>query len=132
MHRRLASLYNSIINNFPCSQEGIIIPVKDIASKEPQIEQIQNRIPESKRALGGCQGKLAQSCSQVPVSFFLAPVIGSGVGFFRIGVITVLLAIIRAYAKSGDATQLKKEIYHYEWDLYNLAKDLDNGNLTGR
>jgi hypothetical protein len=74
---------------------------------------------------------LAHSCSQVPVSFFLAPVMGSGVGYFGIGVITVLLAIIWAYAKSGDATQLKKEIYHYEWDLYNLEKDLDNGNLTG-
>ena len=52
MHRRLASLYHLIINNFPCSQEGIIILVKDMTSKEQRIEQIQNRITESKRALG--------------------------------------------------------------------------------
>ena len=51
-------------------------------------------------------------------------------GFVGLGVITVLLAIVWAYSKSRDATQLKKEIYHYEWVLYNIEKDLEKGNMT--
>jgi Flp pilus assembly protein TadB len=105
--------------------------VKDRTSKEQRIEQIQNRITESKRALGVSRQAGPLMLLSAGIILFLAPVTGFGVGFFGIGVITVLLAIIWAYAKSRDATQLKKEIYHYEWDLYNLEKDLDNGNLTG-
>jgi hypothetical protein len=131
MHRHLASLYNSIINNFPCSQEGIIIMVKYMTSKEQRIEQIQSRITESKRALGVSRQAGPLMLTGAGIMLFLALVMGSGVGFFGIGVITVSLAIIWAYSKSRDPTQLKKEIYHYEWDLYNLEKDLDKGNLTG-
>jgi len=98
--------------------------------KEQRIEFMKNRIAESKRALGGSRhvGPLIVICAGI--GLFLAPVMGFGVGFFGIGVITVLLAIIWAYSRSRDAAQLKKEIYHYEWDLYNLEKDLDTRNLT--
>jgi hypothetical protein len=43
-----------------------------------------------------------------------------------------LLAIVWAYTKSRDATQLKKEIFHNEWELYNIEKDLEIGHMTTR
>ena len=64
------------------------------------------------------------------IALFLAPVTGFGVGFLGIGAITVLLAIVWAYSKSRDATQLKKEIYHYEWEISNLKRDLGKWNTT--
>jgi Flp pilus assembly protein TadB len=98
--------------------------------KEQRIEHMKNRIAESKRALGGSRQVGPLIVIFAGIVLFLAPVMGFGIGFFGIGVITVLLAIIWAYSKSRDATQLKKEIYEYEWNLYNLEKDLEKGNLT--
>lgn len=98
--------------------------------KEQRIEHIKNRIAESKRALGGSR----QIGPLVVISFgivlFLTPMMGFSDGFVGLGVITVLLAIVWAYSKSRDATQLKKEIYQYEWDLYTIEKDLEKGNMT--
>ena len=98
--------------------------------KEQRIEQLKNSIAESKRALGGSR----QVGPLVVISFgivlFLTPVMGFSDGFVGLGVITVLLAIVWAYSRSRDATQLKKEIYQDEWDLYTIEKDLEQGNQT--
>jgi hypothetical protein len=91
---------------------------------------MKNRIAESKRALG-----VSRQIGPLVVIFlgivvFLAPFMGFGAEFFGIGAITVLVGIVWAYSKSRDTTQLKREIYQYEWELYNIEKDLDQGNLT--
>ena len=97
--------------------------------KEQRIEHIKNSIAESKRALGGSR----QVGPLVAISFgivlLLTPMMGFSDGFVGLGVITVLLAIVWAYSKSRDATQLKKEIYHYEWVLYTIERDLEQGNM---
>jgi len=98
--------------------------------KEQRIEHMKNRIAESKRAHGGSRYVGPLMVIFLGIVLFLAPVMGFGGGFFGMGVMTVLLAIVWAYSKSRDATQLKKEIYRYEWDLYNLEKGLENGNMT--
>jgi len=98
--------------------------------KEQRIEHMKNRIDESKRARGGSRYIGPLMVIFLGIVLFLAPVMGFGGGFFGMGVMTVLLAIVWAYSKSRDATQLKKEIYRYEWDLYNLEKGLENGNIT--
>ena len=98
--------------------------------KEQRIEQMKNRIAESKRALGGSSQVGPLVVIFFGIVLFLTPVMGISVGFVGLGVITVLLAIVWAYSKSRDATQLKKEIYHYEWVLYNIEKDLEKGNMT--
>jgi uncharacterized membrane protein YadS len=100
--------------------------------KEQQIEHMKNRIAESKRALGVSRQIGPLVVILVGFGLFLAPVIGFGVEFFGIGVIMVLLAIVWAYTKSRDATQLKKEIFHNEWELYNIEKDLEIGHMTTR
>ena len=96
--------------------------------KEQRIEHMKNRIAESKKALGGSRYIGPLMVLFFGIVLFLAPVLGFGGEFFGMGVITVLLAIVWAYSKSRDATQLKKEIYRYEWDLYNLEKGLEKGN----
>jgi len=98
--------------------------------KEQRIEHMKNRIAESKRALGVSRQIGPLVVILVGFGLFLAPAAGFGVEFFGIGVITVLLAIVWAYSKSRDATQLKKEIFHYEWELYDIEKDLEIGNMT--
>jgi Flp pilus assembly protein TadB len=98
--------------------------------KEQRIEQIKNRIAESKRSLGVSRQAGPLVVILLGIGLFLAPTLGFGVGFFGIGVITVLLGVIWAYTKSRDATQLKREIYQYEWALDTLEKDLENGNMT--
>jgi uncharacterized membrane protein YadS len=100
--------------------------------KEQRIEFMKNRIAESKRALGVSRKIGPLVVILVGFGLFLAPVIGFGVEFFGIGVIMVLLAIVWAYTKSRDATQLKKEIFHNEWELYNIEKDLEIGHMTTR
>jgi uncharacterized membrane protein len=101
-----------------------------MTQKEQRIEHMKNRIAESKRALGVSRQAGPLVVILLGIGLFLAPALGFGAGFFGIGVITVLLAVIWAYTKSRDATQLKREIYQYEWALYNLEKDLENGNIT--
>lgn len=98
--------------------------------KEQRIEHMKNRIAESKRALGISRQVGPLMVISLGIGLFLAPALGFGVEFFGIGVITVLLAIVWAYSKSRDANQLKKEIYRYEWELYNIEKDLEKGNMT--
>ena len=97
---------------------------------EQRIEHMKNRIAESKRAQGGSRYIGPLLLIFLGIVLFLAPSMGFGVEFFGMGVITVLLAIVWAYSKSRDVTQLKKEIYRYEWELYNLEKGLDKGNMT--
>ena len=96
--------------------------------KEQRIEHVKNRISESKRALGISRQSGPLVVIVLGMGLFFAPAIGFGVGFFGIGVIIVLLGILWAYSKSRDATQIKKEIYQYEWELYNIEKDLEKGN----
>jgi len=97
-----------------------------------RIELMKNRIAESKKALGGSRYVGPLMVIFLGIVLFLAPVMGFGGEFFGMGVITVLLAIVWAYSKLRDATQLKKEIYRYEWELYNLEKGLENRNMTTR
>jgi hypothetical protein len=101
-----------------------------MTQKEQRIEQMKNRIAESKRALGGSRQVGPLVVMVLGIVLFLAPGMGFGVEFWGIGIITVLLGIVWAYSKSRDADQLKKEIYRYEWELYNIEKDLDKGPLT--
>ena len=98
--------------------------------KEQRIEQMKNRIAKSKKACGISRQLGPRAVIFLGIVLVLAPVMDFSVGFFGIGVITVLLAIVWAYSKSRDATQLKKEIYQYEWELYNLEKDLGMGYIT--
>jgi Zn-dependent membrane protease YugP len=109
---------------------NFIIRGNVMTPKEQRIEDMKNRITESKRALGFSRQVGPLVVLFFGIVLFLAAVMGFGVGFFGIGIITVLLAIVWAYAKSRDATQLKKEIFHYEWELYNIEKDLEKGNIT--
>ena len=97
---------------------------------EQRIEHMKNRIAESKRAQGGLRYIGPLLLIFLGIVLFLAPAMGFGVEFFGMGVITVLVGIVWAYSKSRDATQLKKEIYRYEWELYNLEKCLEKGNMT--
>jgi hypothetical protein len=96
---------------------------------EQRIEQMKDRIAECKRALGCTRqvGPLVLIFSGIALC--LAPVSGFGPGFFGIGVITVLLAIVWAYSKSKDATQLKRQIHNYEWELATLQRDPGERNM---
>ncbi len=96
--------------------------------KEQQIEHVKNRIAESKRALGVSRQAGPLAVIVLGMGLLLLPAIGFGVGFFGIGVIIVLLGILWAYSKSRDSTQLRKEIYQYEWELYTIERDLEQGN----
>ena len=101
-----------------------------MAQNEQQIEQMQHRIAESRRSLAGTRQTGPLVVIFLGIALFFAPVTGFGVGFLVFGAITVLLAIVWAYSKSRDATQLKKEIYRYEWELSNLERNLGNWNTT--
>jgi hypothetical protein len=127
MHCQILYLDN---NNFHYSARNFILRVKAMTLKEQRIEQMKNRIAESKRALGGSSQVGPLVVIFLGIVLFLAPVMGFGVGFFGIEAITVFLAIVWAYSKSRDAIQLKKEIYEYEWEIYNIEKDLEKGNMT--
>jgi hypothetical protein len=90
--------------------------------KEKRIEQMKNRIDESKKELEGS----SQVGPVVVIFFGIVLFLSSARGyvlFSGIGFITVLLGIVWAYSKSNRVTKLKKEIYQYEGELYNLEKE---------
>lgn len=91
--------------------------------KEQRIEQIKNRIAESKRDLEGSSQVGPIVIIIVGIVLFLTPMMGLGLGFFGIGVIIVLLGIVWAYSKSRQASQLKEVIFQYERELYNVEKE---------
>jgi len=93
-----------------------------MTQKEQRTEHIKNRIAESKRALGVSRQAGPLVVIVLGVVLLLAPVIGFGVEFFGIGIIIVLVGIVWAYSKSRDATQIKRDIYHYEWELYGIER----------
>jgi Flp pilus assembly protein TadB len=109
---------------------NFIIRGNAMTQKEQRIEHMKNRIAESKRALGVSRQAGPLLVILFGIILFLAPGMGFGVEFLGIGIITVLLGIVWAYSKSRDAHQIKKEIYRYEWELYNIEKDLEKGSLT--
>jgi len=100
-----------------------------VTPKEQRIELIKNSIAESKRARGGSRQVGPVMVISFGIVLLLTPMMGFSDGFVGLGVITVLLAMVWAYSKSRDATQLKKEIYQYEWDLYTIERDLEKGNM---
>ena len=91
--------------------------------KEQRIEQIRNRIAESKRDLGGSSQVGPIVIIIVGIVLFLTPMMGLGVGLFGIGFIVVLLGIIWSYSKSRQASKLKEAIFQYERELYNVEKE---------
>ena len=95
MHSQILYLDN---NNLHHSAKGFILRVKAMTLKGQRIEQMKNRIAESKRALGGSSQVGPLVVIFWGIVLFLAPVMGFGVGFLGIGAITVLLAIVWAYS----------------------------------
>jgi Zn-dependent membrane protease YugP len=91
--------------------------------KEQRIEQIKNRIAESKRDLEGSSQVGPIVIIIVGIVLFLTPMMGLGVGLFGIGFIVVLLGIIWSYSKSRQVSKIKEAIFQYERELYNVEKE---------
>jgi len=91
--------------------------------KEQRIEQIKNRISESKSDLEGSSQVAPIGIIILGIVLFLTPMMGLGVGLFGVGFITVLLGIVWSYSKSRQATKLKEEIFQYERELYDVEKE---------
>ena len=89
--------------------------------KEERIEQVKNKIAESKNDL-----KRSNQNGPLAVGFVGILLMFIGVIFiagFGIGFIMVLLAVVWSYSKSQEATKLKAEIFQYEGELYNIEKE---------
>jgi Zn-dependent membrane protease YugP len=101
-----------------------------MTQKEQRIAHMKNRIAESKRALGVSRQIGPCAVIFLGIIVVLAPFLGFGAEFFGIGVLMVMVGMVWSYSKSRDATQLKREIYQYEWELYNIEKDLEKVSMA--
>jgi len=93
-----------------------------MTSKERDIEELKNKIEESKNTL-----KTANQKGPLVVAFFgivlcFTLVMGLRVGFFGIGFIMVLLAVIRAFFKTRESVTLKEAIFPYKMEIYKIEK----------
>ena len=83
--------------------------------KERDIEKLKNKINESENTL-----KTANQNGPLMVAFvgivliLFTPVMGFGVEFVVIGLITILLAVVWAYFKSTEVVALKEAIFRYK------------------
>ena len=89
--------------------------------KEERIEQVKNKIAESKNELKGSNQNGPLVVGFVGILLMLIGVIF--IAGFGIGFIMVLLAVIWSFSKSQEATKLKAEIFRYEGELYNIEKE---------
>jgi CHASE3 domain sensor protein len=94
---------------------------KDMIPKEQRIEQVKNKITESKNELKASNQNGPMVVALVGIVLMLIGVIF--IAGFGIGFIMVLLAVVWSYSKSQEATKLKAEIFQYERELYSIEKE---------
>jgi hypothetical protein len=95
-------------------------PLKKMTPKERDIEKLKNKITESENTL-----KTANQNGPLIVAFFgivscLTFVMGLSVGFFILGLILVLSAVVWAYFKTQKAVKLKDAIFVYKMEIYRI------------
>jgi hypothetical protein len=90
--------------------------------KERDIEELKNKIEESENKLKTANQNGPLVVAFVGIVLFLTSVIGLGVGFFGIGFIMVLLAVVWVYSKSREAVNLKEAIFLYKMEIYKIEK----------
>ena len=88
--------------------------------KERDIEKLKNKIHASEITL-----KTANQHGPLIVAFFgivscLIFVMGLRVGFFILGLILVLSAVVWAYFKTQKAVKLKDAIFVYKMEIYRI------------
>jgi hypothetical protein len=88
--------------------------------KERDIENLKNKITESEYTL-----KTANRNGPLIVAFFgivscLTFVMGLSAGFFLLGLILVLSAVVWAYFKTREAVKLKESIFHDKMEIYRI------------
>jgi hypothetical protein len=88
--------------------------------KERDIEKLKEKINESEHTL-----KTANQNGPLIIAFFgivscLSFVLGSGVGFFILGLILVLSAVVWAYSKTQKAVHLKNAIFMHKMEIYRI------------
>jgi len=88
--------------------------------KERDIEKLKNKISESENSL-----KTANQHGPLIVAFFgivscLTFILGLSAGFFILGLILVLSAVIWAYFKTQKAVKLKNAIFGYKMKIYRI------------
>lgn len=88
--------------------------------KERDLEKLKNKITESENML-----KTANQNGPLIVAFSgivscLAFVLGLPVGFFILGLMLVLSAVVWAYFKTQKVVQLKNAIFVYKMEIYRI------------
>ena len=88
--------------------------------KERDIAELKNKIAESEQKL-----KTANQHGPLIVAFFgivscLTFILGLSAGFFILGLILVLSAVIWAYFKTQKAVKLKNAIFGYKMEIYRI------------
>jgi len=88
--------------------------------KERDIAELKNKIAESEQKLktANQHGPLVVGC--VGIVLCLTLVTGLSVGFFGIGFILVLSAVVWAYFRTKEAVKLKEAIFHYKMGIYRI------------
>jgi hypothetical protein len=90
--------------------------------KEKDIEGLKNKIEESENTLKTLNqnGPLVVAFAGIGVCLTL--VMGLSVGFFGIGFIMVLSAVVWAYFKTREAVKQKEAIFLYKMEIYRIEK----------
>ena len=88
--------------------------------KERDIKELKKKIEESENTI-----KTANQNGPLIVAFFgivscLIFVMGLSIGFFILGLILVLSAVVWAYFKTQKAVKLKDAIFVYKMEIYRI------------
>jgi hypothetical protein len=90
--------------------------------KERDIKELKNKIEESENTLKTVNQKGPLVVAFAGIVVCLTLVMGLSVGFFGIGFIMVLSAVVWAYFNTREAVKQKEAIFLYKMEIYRIEK----------
>jgi tellurite resistance protein TehA-like permease len=99
---------------FPDTYGEILTP------KERDIEKLQQKIQESENMLKTANQHGPFIIAGIGIVSSLTFFMGFSIGFFVLGLLLILSAVIWAYFKTQQAVKLKNAIFGYKMEIYRI------------
>ena len=88
--------------------------------KERDIEKLKHKIQESENMLKTANQHGPLIVAGIGIVSCLTLIMGFSIGFFIIGLLVILSAVIWAYFKTQKVVKLKDAIFGYKMEIYRI------------
>jgi uncharacterized membrane protein len=88
--------------------------------QERDIEKLKNKIEDSENKLRTANQNRPLVLAIFGIIACLTFILGLSAGFFVMGLIMILVAVVWSYLKSRELVALKQAIFRYKMDIYRI------------